>query len=304
MREVVFETKSGAVVIAAKVVIDCTGDGDIAAAAGADFEIGRDEDGLVQPMSLLFRMVEFQQRAFAQYVREHPDQWHGVHGLWELIKKATEAGELDLPREDILFFGTPHDHEISVNSTRVTNVRGTNVWDLTYAEWQGRKQMRQLTAFFKRYVPGFENAYTVQSGTTISVRETRRIIGEYRLTADDVLSARKFDDMIACGSYPLDIHNPAGKGTLLKRLPPGQSYSIPLRCLIPKKAEQLLVAGRCISGTHEAFSSFRVTPISMATGQAAGVCAALAMWLKKSPRTVPASGVQDELLRQGAILER
>lgn len=303
-REIVFETKSGPVVIAANVVIDCTGDGDIAAAAGADYEVGRPADGLVQPMSLLFRMVQFNRQAFASYIREHPNQWQGVHGLWDLIKKATEAGDLDLPREDILFFGTTHEQEISVNSTRVTNVLGTNVWDLTSAEWQARRQMQQISAFFKRYVPGFEDAYTVQSGTQVCVRETRRIIGEYCLTADDVLNAKKYDDMIACGAYPIDIHNPAGKGTVLKRVAPDQSYSIPLRCLIPEKVEHLLVAGRCISGTHESFSSFRVIPISMATGQAAGVCAALAVGSNKSPRTVPASVVQQELLRQGAILDR
>lgn len=101
-------------------------------------------------------------------------------------------------------------------------------------------------------------------------------MGNYQLTAEDVLSARKFDDVIARGAYPIDIHNPHGKGTILKRLPPGEAYDIPLRCLLPKGVEHLIVAGRCISGTHEAHSSYRVMPISMATGQAAGVCAALA----------------------------
>src|SRR6185503_2718903 len=110
----------------------------------------------------------------------------------------------------------------------------------------------------------------------VGVRETRRIVGEYQLDAADVLNARKFDDAIARGSYPVYIHNPAGTGTLLKRLPPGEAYDIALRCLVPQKTENLLVAGRCISGTHEAHSSYRVMPIVMATGQAAGVCAALA----------------------------
>jgi hypothetical protein len=100
-----------------------------------------------------------------------------VHGLWDLVRAATAAGELELPREDVLFFGTPHEGEVSVNSTRVTGVLGTSVWDLTRAEWQARRQMRQIVAFLRKYVPGFDRAYLVQSGVTIGVRETRRITG-------------------------------------------------------------------------------------------------------------------------------
>lgn len=299
----VFETKSGPIALRARVVVDCTGDADLAVQAGAPFEVGR-SDGLAQPMTLMFRMADFEKTRFEQYVREHPDQWRGVHGLWDLIGKATKAGDLKLPREDILFFATPHEHEVSVNSTRVTRVLGTDVWDLTYAEYVSRAQMRQIVEFLRRYVPGFEKAYAVQSGINIGVRETRRIIGEYRLDASDVLSARKFDDAIARGAYPVDIHNPAGSGTVLKRLPPGEAYDIPLRCLLPQSTENLLVAGRCLSGTHEAHSSYRVMPIVMATGQAAGVCAALAARSGRSPRDVPAAQVQRELLRQGASLRR
>lgn len=298
---VAFETKSGPVVLRARAVVDCTGDGDIAARSGAPYEIGR-EDGLVQPMTLLFRMVEFERAAFAAYVAEHPGQWRGVHGLWDLARRAAAAGELDLPREDVLFFATPHEREISVNSTRVTKALGTDVWDLTYAEWEGRRQMRQIAAFLRRYVPGFEEAYIAQSGVNIGVRETRRIMGDYVLTADDVLRARKFDDAIARCSYPLDIHNPQGSGTLLKRLPAGEAYDIPLRCLLPRSVDGLVVAGRCISGSHEALSSYRVMPVAMATGQAAGVCAALAARRGERPRTVPVEEVRRELLRQGANL--
>ena len=238
----------------------------------------------------------------ALYVAAHPDQWRGVHGLWDLIRAATAAGELELPREDILLFGTPHARETSVNSTRVTRVLGTNVWDLTYAEWESRRQMRQIAAFLRRYVPGFERAYVMQSGVTVGVRETRRIIGEYQLTAADVLAARKFDDVIARGSYPIDIHNPTGSGTIVRAVPPGEAYDIPLRCLLPQRVDHLVVAGRCISGTHEAHSSYRVMPIAMATGQAAGVCAALAARTGKVPRDLLAPDVQRELRRQGADL--
>lgn len=299
---VVFETKSGPQVILADAIVDCTGDGDVAAAAGAEYRLGREDDGLVQPMTLMFRIAEFEQAEFTSYVRENPSEWRGVHGLWSLIEEASRAGELDLPREDILLFATPHERELSVNSTRVGGVLGIDVWDLTMAEWQSRRQLQQIAAFLEKYVPGFASAYAVQSGVQVGVRETRRIVGDFVLTGADVVSARRFDDVVARGSYPIDIHNPSGKGTVLKRLPPGEAYDIPLRCLLPKGVERVLMAGRCISGTHEAHSSYRVTPIAMATGQAAGVCGALAARRRSRPREVPTEEVQRVLLEQGANL--
>jgi 2-polyprenyl-6-methoxyphenol hydroxylase-like FAD-dependent oxidoreductase len=304
VRGVVFETKSGPVVVRARVVVDCTGDGDVAVRAGAPYEIGREKDGLVQPMTLMFRMVQFESAAFEAYVRAHPDQWRGVHGLWDLIHQASVAGELDLPREDLLFFGTPHPAEVSVNSTRVTRVLGTDVFDWSRAELESHRQMRQIAAFLRRYVPGFEHAYVVQSGVHTGVRETRRIVGDYRLAAEDVLEARKFDDVIARGAYPVDIHNPKGSGTVLKRLPSGAAYDIPLRCLLPRGVDGVVVAGRCLSGSHEAHSSYRVMPIVMATGQAAGVCAALAARRDLTPRAVPVADIQATLIGQGADLGR
>jgi hypothetical protein len=299
----VMETKSGPIAVRARVTIDCTGDGDVAVQAGAPSEVGR-ADGLVQPMTLMFRVVGFHRNHFEAYVTQNPKQWRGVHGLWDLVREATEAGELKLPREDILFFATPHEEEVSVNSTRVTRVLGTDVWDLSYAEWMSRRQMRQIADFLRRYVPGFDQSYVAQSGVQVGVRETRRVLGDYQLTADDVLAARKFGDAVARGAYPIDIHNPTGSGTVLKRLPPGEAYDIPLRCLMPKDVDGLLVAGRCMSGTHEAHSSYRVMPIVMATGQAAGVCAALAARRHALPRAVAVEDVQRELFRQGASLRR
>ncbi|MFJ8636377.1 FAD-dependent oxidoreductase [Streptomyces sp. NPDC093568] len=299
---VVFETKSGPVVIDAAVVVDGTGDGDIAAACGSPYEIGRPEDGLVQPMTLMFRVVDFLQPDFSAYVSEHPDQWRGVHGLWDLVQEATEAGELRLPREDILFFATPHPREVSVNSTRVTRALGIDVWDLSRAEYRARRQLAQIDRFLRGRVPGFETSYVAQSGVQIGVRETRRILGDYHLTGHDILAARSFPDVVAHGAYPVDIHNPRGRGTVLKRVPRGHFYDIPLRCLLPQGTDRLLVAGRCISGSHVAHSSYRVMPIAMATGQAAGVCAALSVRLGRTPRGVPPHLVQRALLRQGAHL--
>ena len=124
------------------------------------------------------------------------------------------AGELQLAREDMLFFGTPHAGEIAVNSTRVTKVLGTDVWDLSYAEWESRRQLRQIVQFLQKRVPGFGAAYNVQSGVQIGVRETRRIRGEYYISAENLLAPVEFPDAIARGTYPIDIHNPEGKGTI------------------------------------------------------------------------------------------
>ena len=299
---VVFESKSGAVAVKARAIVDATGDGDVAALAGASFDVGRASDGRAQPMTLMFRIADFDRAAFAAYVAGHPDQWRGVHGLWELVRQATAAGDLELPREDILFFATPHPRELSVNCTRVTDALGTDVFALSRAECVARRQMTRIMAFLKSYVPGFADAYVVQSGTHIGVRETRRVIGDYVLDAGDVLGAHKFQDAVARGSYPIDIHNPTGPGTVLKRLPPGEWYEIPMGCLLPRGLDNLVVAGRAISGTHEAHSSYRVTPTAMATGQAAGVCAALASRRGAAPRAVPADEVQAELRRQGALV--
>jgi FAD dependent oxidoreductase len=299
---VVFESKLGPVVISADTIVDCTGDGDVAAFAGAQFQIGREPDGRVQPMTLMFRIVDFDHGRFADYVKLNPSQWRGVHGLWDLVRQAAQHGDLKLPREDILLFATPHPGELSANCTRVTETVGVDVVELTRAEIEARRQMRDIMNFLNKYVPGFEQAYVVQSGNSIGVRETRRIIGEYVLTVQDVLEARKFGDAIARASYPVDIHNPTGPGTTIKRVPENDWYEVPLRCLIPKGVENLLVAGRCISGTHEAHSSYRVTPTAMATGQAAGVCAALASLTKRQPRHIPASEVQQKLRQQNAII--
>lgn len=299
---VTFETKSGPLVIQADVIVDATGDGDIAAWGGAAFEMGNRVDGHGQPMTLYFRMADFDKEEFDYFARTHPDEWSGSVGLSQKVKAAHARGEWDIPRENVLLFGTPHEREVSINCTRVLRVQGTDVWDLTRAEWHGREQMSQAAAFLKNNVPGFQGAYVVQSGSHIGVRETRRIIGDYQLSAEDIITTRRFEDVIARSTYPIDIHNPHGTGTTLMHLPHGSAYDIPLRCLLPRDIDRIVVAGRCISGTHEAHSSYRVMPVAMATGQAAGVCAALAAVGKTLPRTVDVGDVQKEMRRQGANL--
>jgi hypothetical protein len=177
--------------------------------------------------------------------------------------------------------------------TRVTNIDPLDPDDLTRAEIEARLQVMQLFRFFRERVPGFENARIAATGAQVGIRESRRIVGRYTLTAEDILQGRHFDDAIARSAYPIDIHNPTGSGTTTHRLAPGSSYEIPYRCLIPINREQLLVAGRCISTTHEALASTRLTPTVMTLGQAAGTAAALA-----NERNVNVSAVEGEELRR------
>ncbi len=226
----------------------------------------------------------------AAYVRDHPDEMRSslppnertaealtaVAGLYSLWQRARDEGIVDVPRELVSFFISPYPDEVTVNMTRVVDVDPLDPDDLTRAEVESRLQAMQLLDFFRRSVPGFARARIAGTGTQVGIRESRRIGGRYTLTRDDVLQGRKFDDAVARSAYPIDLHNPAGSGTTTHRLAPGESYEIPYRTLVPVNRQQLLVAGRCISTTHEALASTRLTPTVMTLGQAAGTAAAMA----------------------------
>jgi hypothetical protein len=311
----VFATVAGEREYRAAITIDATADAYVAASAGAATQQG-DERGRVQPASLMFRLSHVDLAKTATYVRMHPDQMRtslkahertapaltAVAGLYDLWKAALEDGEVNVPRELVSFFITPYPDEVSVNMTRVTNVDPLDPDDLTRAEVEARMQVMQLLEFFRKRVPGFENARIAATGTQIGIRESRRIVGDYTLTREDVLEARRFDDAVARSAYPIDIHNPSGSGTVTHRLPPGESYEIPYRCMLPAGIERLLVAGRCISTTHEALASTRLTPTVMTLGQAAGTAAALAKQTGARLRSIDAENLRNALMDDGVLL--
>ncbi len=284
-------TKDGLKTLQAKIFIDSTGDGDIAFFAGADIEKGRSEDGLTQPMTLNFRMagVDIQRlpsraEITAKYV------------------EAKEREEIQCPRENILYFFATQLDVVHFNQTRIIRHDATDPISFTLAEIEGRRQAWQISQWLIRNIPGFEKAYLQQTAPQIGVRESRRVIGEYLLTAEDLLSALRFKDVIACGSYSVDIHNPDGEGTVIKKLKPGEWYDIPYRSLVPLKVDNLLIGGRSISSTHEAHSAIRVMPIVFGIGHAAGVAAGLCIASGTIPRQADYRKIQRELLRQGATL--
>ncbi|CAG7598547.1 hypothetical protein PAESOLCIP111_00235 [Paenibacillus solanacearum] len=286
-----FANKAGLVDFQASMYVDATGDADLAALAGAIVEKGRAVDSLSQPMTLNFRMAGVDM-----------DRLQTRQEITALYKEAKKRGEIDCPREDVLWFYANQPGVIHFNTTRVIRKDATDPWDLTAAEIEGRRQVQQLVRFLKAEVPGFEEAYLQTTAPQIGVRESRRVVGEYMLTADELLASCRFEDVIARGAYPVDIHNPDGEGTILKHLPPGEWYDIPFRTLVPKKIQNLLIGGRPISATHEAHSAIRVQPIAMAIGQAAGTAAALCAKGGVLPRELDVRQVQKALTDQGAVL--
>ncbi|MBV9233315.1 MAG: FAD-dependent oxidoreductase [Candidatus Eremiobacteraeota bacterium] len=310
-----FATAGGHRTYRARVVVDATADALVAHSAGVPTQQG-DARGRVQPATLIFRLSHVDLDALADYLREHPGEARtslapneitagrltavaGLHALWQ---QARQDGSVDVPRELVSFFASPYPDEVTVNMTRVVNIDPLDPDDLTRAEVEARLQTMQLLRFFRERVPGFGNARIAATGTQIGIRESRRIAGRYTLTAEDVLQARAFPDGIARSAYPIDLHNPTGSGTATHRLPPGSSYEIPYRCLVPRDREQLLVAGRCISTTHEALASTRLTPTVMTLGQAAGTAAALACAENVRVGDLDGRRVRAALIDDGAIL--
>jgi len=283
--------KGGVEDLSADIFIDSTGDGDIAAWAGARIEIGREQDNACQPMTTSFRMANVD-------IERMP----GGKEINELFDKAKERGEVINPRENVLKFFTVHPDVIHFNSTRIIEKTSLDGWSMTEAEIEGRRQVDELVRFMKKYVSGFENAYLMKTGAQIGVRESRRVIGRYVLNADDVIHGHKFDDGVACGSYAIDIHNPTGTGTKMYYLDEGIYYHIPYRCLVPDNVDNLIVASRCISSTHEAHSSLRVMPTVWGIGQAGGTAAAICVKRKIYPGNIDVTVLKETLVKQGAFL--
>lgn len=311
------QTVSGPRDLRAQRVIDCTADALVSYAAGVPCEQGN-RDGLVQPMTMMFRLSHVDLDATAAWLREHPDQVRtslpaaqfsadtltAIAGLWSLWKEAQAAGEVDIPREIVSIFRGVHRDEVTVNMTRVTGLDPLDADDLTRAEVETRRQTMQLLRFFQRRVPGFAQCRLAATPAQVGVRESRRIVGEYQLTGDDLLQARRFPDAVARSAYPIDIHNPKGAGTTTVRLPEGKTYEIPYRCLVPREVDDLLVAGRCISVTHEALASTRLTPTIMTLGQAAATAAVQGLRSGRAPRHVDTDALRASLIEQGVDLRR
>ncbi|CAN7592365.1 FAD-dependent oxidoreductase [Paenibacillus sp. LjRoot56] len=313
-------TKSSKQLIKARVFIDCTGDGDIAVMAGARYEYGRQKDGAVQPVTSIFKMSYVDTDSLIEYTRQHEDELVWVtypilppnlpsyfsnsmvafSGFNNLVLRGRQQGELNLGRERVTLFSDYRKGDVLFNATRLNEIDGTDNRDLIRAELELRDQAISLAQFARKYFPGFSQASISGLASKVGVRETRRIVGDYILNENDVLKGRSFADGIAKGCFPIDIHNPRDMTNQWTELE--GAYDIPYRCLLPLGLENVLVAGRNISATHEALASLRVQSHCMAIGQAAGVAAALSAGQKIAAREVNVSELQRILRNQKAIV--
>lgn len=299
IRGITVENKGGREAYLAKRVIDCTGDGDVAARAGAPFRIGRESDNATQPMTLMFKISNM------DYIQRYATSDHG-NDLYFLMKRALELNgvkdyEFNFVRPCLLKLPG-----YRTGVMQMTHMRGFDATDprsLSAAETEGRERVNDAMVFFKRYLPQFEEARLEQTATMIGVRESRRITGEYELTLDDMLAGRRFDDGFATCCFGVDIHQPDG----VSQEETGSKYAIrpyqlPYRSLVPLGVENLLVAGRCISGSYEAHASYRVTGDCVAMGQAAGTAAAMSVKERRTPREMDGKRIASVMQEQGAKL--
>lgn len=269
VKAVTVTSVGGTLTLEADYFIDATGDGTLSVFAGCPFHLGRTADSLCQPMTLCFRLAGVDKsRLFVKGADET------INERW---KEEKEKGNLRNPREDVLKFNTVHDGVMHFNTTRVVKLNPTDPFDVTRAEIEAREQVQEVINFLRTKCAefGFEHCALLSTAMEIGVRESRMIEGEHLLTENELKDCVKFPDSIATGNYDIDIHNPEGSGTSHYYFKPGEYYTIPYRSLIPKGMENLLVAGRCISATHEAQASIRVMPIVATLGEAAGRAAAL-----------------------------
>ena len=283
-------SKSGYTAARAKCYVDCTGDADLAARAGCEIELGG-PTGHCQPMTTCFKL--------AGVDRSRMPSREAVTRLYD---EAKARGEIDCPREDVLMFDWLREDVMHFNTTRVIRHSGIDGAELSRAEVQARRQVREYLAFFRRHVSGFERCWVYSMAHHVGVRETRRARGRAYLTRDDFTGASKFPDAIARVNYPIDIHNPDGAGTEHASLPAGEWYEIPYGCIVPNGASNLLVGGRPISVDHAVHSSMRVMPPACSVGQAAGLAAALSAKRGCEPADIDGREIRRELVARGAYL--
>jgi hypothetical protein len=320
------EAKGGRQAILAKVVIDATGDGDIAAAAGADYEIK--DRAHQQPGNLMFRMDHVNVDKIRLAIAADPDNARTVpvhvqgpehfvkakrfkvDGFVSQMERARSNGDVpaDFPMRWVIIHALPREDEVGINMAMATHFQSVDALDLTRAEIEARRRIPIVVNFLKKHIPGFEKAALIASHNIIGVRESRRIIGDVVLQPEDVFQARRFPDGVAIASAALSYgHHPEGRiwgKELFEKFPrdnhPG--CEVPYGCLLPKGIEGLLVAGRCISTTESSQNATRMMPSCMSTGQAAGTAAALAAGQGITPRAVDVPLLRQTLVSQGVKL--
>ena len=283
-------SKCGEFFVKSKVFIDATADADLAIKTGVSVLYGRKEDQLAQPMTMNAKVYNVDRERLRKFLHENVEKTYakshqvidgssriGINAELDSLKFAIKNKKLSFNREVVLAFETNNPGEFIVNMSRVSKLKATDPFDLTKAEIIGRKQVQEVLSYLRENIPGFEKCILAYTGPNIGIRESNKIFGLYTLTDEDLVNNVMFDDAIAMGGYPIDIHSPEGKEeTLHKFLESGSWYSIPYRILITNESDNLIVVGRCVSATHKALAAIRVTAIVSAIAQGGGTAAAIA----------------------------
>lgn len=325
--------KDGVSKISSRVFIDATGDGDLAVMADVPFQLGRESDNAMQPMTMNLKVYNVDTAELRHTVLQNPAKFPRLNrdlsvmkdteilsfvGFDDEFKKAKAEGRINIPREDILFFETNTPGEFILNTSRIINESGVSAKGLTKAEMIGRKQCEELVEFLVTSIPGFKNAKVAYTGPSVGVRGTRQIKGVYTLTNEDVLENKQFSSTIAHSGYPIDIHNPKGEGTLSVHSNQEEEvahaefdkaifdsyYQIPYEIMVTNEIKNLIVTGRCVSASFEAQAAIRTTPTMTALGQAAGTAAAMAAEKQLDVKKIAIDELQTTLINQGSFIEK
>lgn len=306
--------------IRAKHFVDASGDSELVKLAGVPFTAGREKDNKTQPMTMNVKVGNVDTDRLRKYVHENWDQFDdqvrvtgqaailektqriSLWGFYDLWEQAKAAGEVSVPRDNVLFFETNTEGEFIFNTSRVLGLNPLDPFDLSQAETIGRKQCMEIYQFLKKYAPGFEDATLVSTAPHIGVRESRHPHAKLILSAEDLIKERRFEKPIAVGGYPIDIHSPDGGETDSIHLDDEGMYYIPVESILVNEVDNLVLSGRGVGADHYASAAVRVTPIAMSIGQGAGTLAGLAANMNINPGMVPYSALAEVLLAHQAYL--
>ncbi len=298
----ILATNQGPFALTARITVDATGDAVVSYLAGAEIEKGRD-DGLMQPVTLEFTVDGVDESRGVICIGDVDEVELNGERFLDFCRRCADAGKLPQTLAAVRLHPTTHAGQRQVNTTQVNGVDSTRVDHLFRAEVELRRQMKLLVDFFRAELPGYEQCRCIASGTTVGVRESRRVMGDYMITAEELAEGKRFDDAVVHrAEFIVDIHNPAGAGQAEERIQYCKPYDLPYRCFIPRGIENLYTAGRCISGTHRAHASYRVMSICMAMGEAVGIAAALCARKGCSPRKLNVGELQRTMTGKGIEL--
>lgn len=324
LQKVTFYGKGNRVQVEAQMFIDCTGDGDVAYLAGAEYDMGQEDTGVLQPPTVMCTVEGVDTEKLFDYIEAHPEEMtysatidhrpgydapyfrasknHVFVGLRQTFTRLREEGKLPVERETLIYIKSPNPGEIYINSTRLLRTDATDIVSLTNAELEGQRQVGALVEMLRNEVPGFENAFIAAIQPNLGVRETRRIRCHDVLCADQAVAGEIPAETIALSAYKIDIHSGVDRSTIFSTIK--EAYGIPYGCLVPKDVSGLMVAGRNIGVDAKVMASSRIMPVCMALGEAAGYGAALAIERGVEAHEVDVRRVREMILENNGMLER